>query len=144
MQKRRAILPDQAIIQLIRYTAIVISLYVLSACTAIQKDQTAPVLSILPVTDSSNLPPVISDLMNQADDQYYSAQYDQSLATLERAVRIKPRHAEIWSRMAKVYFQKQQFAQAIQHAQRSNSYIKKNDALMSFNNGLIESAGQGQ
>jgi len=108
----------------------------LAGCSYVQPVKTEP--SILPVADSAQMPSALSELMLKADQQYMQGQYPSALATLERAVRIKPRYPEIWSRMAQVYAQQGRAAQARQHAERSNSYIKSNDRLKTFNQQFID------
>ncbi|VAW60232.1 hypothetical protein MNBD_GAMMA11-2762 [hydrothermal vent metagenome] len=107
-----------------------------SSCACVQPVKTQP--GILPVADNKGMPSVISSLMVQADEQYMQGEYEAALATLERAVRIKPRYAEIWSRMAQIYAQKGDSKQAKQHAERSSSYIKNNPALKKFNDSFIQ------
>lgn len=98
---------------------------------------------VLPVADNRHMPPVIKGLLDQADQQFLQGEYDGSLATLERALRIKPRYPETWSRMAQVYLYQGKFPQTRQHAERSNSYIKDNDDLKYFNEKLIQTAREG-
>ena len=93
--------------------------------------------SILPVSDSANLPDVIKSLLSQADTLYLKSDLPGALVTLERAIRINPRYAEVWSRMAQVYFKQGHYEQARQHAKRSNSVIKNNTLLNDFNNKII-------
>jgi Flp pilus assembly protein TadD len=95
--------------------------------------------SILPVADSKELPAVIQNLMTLADQQYFDNRVDDAIVTLERAIRIRPRYPEIWSRMAYIYAQLGKQDQAYQYAQRSNSYINLNPRLKSFNDELIAS-----
>jgi len=99
-------------------------------------------VSILPVPDSPELPAVIKRLMTLADEQYHQSKTSDSIVTLERAIRIKPRYPEIWSRMAAVYAHLGKMSQAKQYAERSNTYIKNNHPLKSFNDELINSANR--
>lgn len=78
--------------------------------------------------------------MDLADKQYFESSVSDAIATLERAIRIKPRYPEIWSRMAYIYAQLGQAAQASQYAERSNSYIKRNQLLKQFNDEFIQSS----
>jgi len=116
--------------------AIVVSNLLL--CCAQPKLDTAEVTnSVLPVVDSRDLPEVIQLLIQQSDQQYLNQNLAGSLATLERAVRINPRHAEVWSRMAQIYLKQGNVEQAIQHAKRSNSVLKNNASLKAFNENII-------
>lgn len=142
MQKRIT-LPDQALFQLISY--LVICLSILTGCTTLQQDQVTEDVqpSIIPVVDSNEMPRAIRKLMALADSQYREAQFEASLSSLERAIRIKPRQSETWSRMAQVYLQLGQYNKAIESARRSNSYIKDNSQLKAFNDQLIQQAESG-
>ena len=118
----------------------------LAGCSGIplpaDSGQQAPLAteSILPVADSKELPAVILNLMTLADQQYFDNRVDDAIVTLERAIRIRPRYPEIWSRMAYIYAQLGKQDQAYQYAQRSNSYINLNPQLKSFNDELIASS----
>lgn len=141
MQNRRNTLSDKTFIQLSRLCLYGLFILLISACApSVTKDISRSETRVLPVEDSSGLPTVIQSLIAQADTQTKQQHYNDALATLERAVRIKPRYPEVWSRMALVYMRLHQFPQARQHAERSNSYIKDNQALRSFNDELIEFA----
>lgn len=144
MQKWRIIPSNQTIIRLVCVCLLLVNILNVSGCSTSQLTTSSSKNSILPVSDSAQLPQAIKQLLQQADDQYHQGLYKETLATLERAIRIKPRHAEIWSRMALVYLQQQKFQQAEQHAKRSNSYIKSNSSLENFNNDLIRKALAGQ
>jgi len=120
-----------------------LSLLLLSGCVQLNLGHSPDHPGVLPVADSRQLPRVITDLIQQADQQFLQGDYNESLATLERAIRIKPRYPEVWSRMAQVYLHQGKFPQTRQHAERSNSYIKNNQDLMYFNNKLIHMAREG-
>ncbi len=98
----------------------------------------ANIPSILPMADQNNLPAAIRSLLLQADTQYSKHNPEGALATLERALRINPRYAEIWSRMAQIYFQQGDLEQAKQHAKRSISVTKNNPQFNEFNRHIIE------
>ncbi|MCW8934192.1 MAG: tetratricopeptide repeat protein [Gammaproteobacteria bacterium] len=102
-----------------------------------------PVAGILPVADNVQLPEVIKSLISQSDKLYLNNDYVGAVSTLERAVRINPRYAEVWSRMAQVYLTQGNLEQAKQHAKRSNSVVKDNSKLREFNNKII-SGGSGE
>lgn len=136
---------NQTILQLALISSVLASVFI-AGCSNIplpaDSGQAAPVASasILPVADSKELPAVILNLMTLADQQYFDNRVDDAIATLERAIRIRPRYPEIWSRMAYIYIQQGKLDQAFQYAQRSNSYINLNPRLKSFNDELIASS----
>lgn len=145
MRYRWSFRSNQAILQLALISALMVSL-LLAGCSGIplpaDSGQQAPLAteSILPVADSKELPAVILNLMTLADQQYFDNRVDDAIVTLERAIRIRPRYPEIWSRMAYIYAQLGKQDQAYQYAQRSNSYINLNPQLKSFNDELIASS----
>jgi len=117
---------------------LLLSLFLFTACSP-QAVLDKPASGVLPVADSAQLPDVIKTLISQSDHQFLNNDFAGALATLERAVRINPRYAEVWSRMAQVYLKQGKIEQARQHAKRSNSVIKNNDSLRKFNNEIITS-----
>jgi len=142
----RFIQSAQKLIQLVLLLTFIGLLLVTSSCSVGPgmgtKDMQIQVVSILPVADSPQLPAVIKRLVNLADEQFNQSKISDSIVTLERAIRIKPRYPEIWSRMAAVYAHLGKMAQAKQYAERSNSYINNNHPLKSFNDDLINSANR--
>jgi len=142
----RFIQSAQKLIQVVLSLTFIGLLLVTSSCSVGPsmgtKDEQIQVVSILPVADSPLLPAVIKRLMNLADEQFNQSKTSDSIVTLERAIRIKPRYPEIWSRMAAVYAHLGKMTQAKQYAERSNSYISNNHPLKSFNDDLINSANR--
>jgi len=146
MYYRRFYQSAQTLIQLVLSSSILGLFLFTSSCTIGpdigSKDELIEHVSILPVPDSPELPAVIKRLMNLADQQFHLSKTADSIVTLERAIRIKPRYPEIWSRMAAVYAHLGKLSEAKQYAERSNSYIKNNRPLKSFNDDLINSANR--
>lgn len=143
MQKRWITISAQTIIQLVTVSVVSLVLFVSAGCSGLQTDQPPADSQVLPVTDPADMPQAIQKLVATADQQFINGQFNESLATLERAIRIKPRQAEVWSRMAKIYSRLEQHSQALQYARRSNGYIRNNPPLKQFNDALIESATAG-
>ena len=56
--------------------------------------------------------PAVVALLGSADEKAVSGRLDEAAAALERAVRIDPRDAEIWVRLADVRLRQQQYRQA--------------------------------
>lgn len=145
MRYRWSFRSNQTIFQLAWVGAVLASLFI-AGCSGIPlpadsgQQKTIATASILPVADSKELPAVIQNLMTLADQQYFDNRVDDAIVTLERAIRIRPRYPEIWSRMAYIYAQLGKQDQAFQYAQRSNSYINLNPRLKSFNDELIASS----
>jgi len=120
-----------------KIAALLVLLLWLGGCTQTRPGEADPANRVLPVEDSYDLPDVIKTLINQSDEQYLNQNLAGSLATLERAIRINPRHGEVWSRMAQVYLKLGNLEQAKQHAKRSNSVLKNNPQLKAFNDRII-------
>jgi hypothetical protein len=68
----------------------------------------------------------VVSLMRKAADARAQGQLDLAASQLERAQRIEPRNYFVWSALAKVYLDQQQFDQAISVAGKSNSLARGN------------------
>lgn len=84
--------------------------------------------------------PAVVALLQNADAQQQSGQYDHAAATLERALRIEPDNAQLWHRLGQVRLQQQQWAQAEQMAQKSLRLLAGDRALAAANWRLIATA----
>ncbi len=84
-------------------------------------------------TETVTLSPAMQKLLEQSDQSINAQNWTQAVAILERALRINPKQAEAWSRMAVVYLGKNQPEQSINMAKRSNSYASRNPTLESYN-----------
>ncbi len=84
--------------------------------------------------------PVIIALLEDADKYSGQGQSAKAAATLERALRIEPRNALLWHRLAVVRFQQQQWQQTIAMARKSIALAGNNRNLKSDNWGLIAKA----
>lgn len=80
---------------------------------------------------------VIVALLDDADNLASVGKSDQAAATIERALRIEPRNALLWHRLATIRIQQQQWQQAIAMARKSNALASNNDKLKSENWGVI-------
>ncbi len=84
--------------------------------------------------------PVIVALLNEADQFSKQGQSEKAAATIERALRIEPKNALLWHRLAVVRMQQQQWQQAIVMARKSNALAANNKQLKSDNWALIAAA----
>ena len=82
----------------------------------------------------------VAALLAKADRQEYQAHWEQAAALLERALRIKPRNARLWHRLAKIRLQQGQYEMAESLAQKSNALAKDDEELKQGNAELIEAA----
>lgn len=79
-------------------------------------------------------------LLAKAERQEYQAHWEQAAALLERALRIKPRNARLWHRLAKIRLQQGRYAMAESLAQKSTALAKDDEELKHANAELIEAA----
>lgn len=82
----------------------------------------APPISKLPESNvaAPDLPPAADALARQAESQRQAGDYAGAAASLERSLRIAPREAYLWNRLARVRMEQGQSAQAGNLASRSN------------------------
>jgi tetratricopeptide (TPR) repeat protein len=93
-----------------------------------------------PAAASTSLPPAADTLARQAEQQRQSGDYVGAAATLERALRIAPREAYLWNRLARVRLEQGLPAQAQNFASRSNSL--SSDATLKQDNGRVIAAAR--
>ena len=84
----------------------------------------------------------VAQLLQQADDLMAESKFDKSSDKLERLVRIEPRFAQAWSRLAWMALKGGDAKRSHQLAQRSNSYSRDNTNLKLLNWQFILKAGE--
>ena len=84
--------------------------------------------------------PVVRRLMASASTAMDNGDTTSAVNSLERALRIEPRNAVLWNRLAKVRFRQENWQQAIQLASRSNTLTGDNPGLRRDNWNLIANA----
>jgi len=84
--------------------------------------------------------PAVVALLEQATQQAGRGQADQAAATLERALRIDPRHAGLWHRLAAMRLSQRRYREAIDLASRSNALAGGDARLLAGNGAVIERA----
>ena len=84
--------------------------------------------------------PAVLALLTEADRQIGSGQIDNAAATLERAIRIKPKSAQLWHKMAQLRLQQHQPGQAENLAKKSNVLAHGDRDLIRRNWSLIAEA----
>jgi tetratricopeptide (TPR) repeat protein len=93
-----------------------------------------------PVTPKYSRPQpakAVQALSKRAEDQRASGQLVAAAASLERALRIEPKNALLWNRLAHVRFEQKQYALASSLAAKSNAFAGQDQALRADNNKLI-------
>ena len=83
------------------------------------------------------LPAAASALAAQAEQQRERGDYVAAAATLERAIRIQPREAYLWNRLARVRLDQNNYDQAGSLAQKSNTLSKDQGQIKQDNWGMI-------
>lgn len=79
----------------------------------------------------------IEQLLDKAASQVQQRQFDTAAATLERALRLEPKNAEIWHLLAQVRLHQGQYQQAEAMAEKSNHFTGSNYSLQERNNHVI-------
>ena len=96
----------------------------------------------LPTKASEN--PAILSLMKQASRQQQSGDNVGAARTLERAIRISPRYAELYYRLSEVRFAQQDFGQSEQLCRKAISLASGNSDLLARSRSLMAKAQQAQ
>lgn len=78
--------------------------------------------------------------MRDAERQAQAKDYSAAAATLERALRIEPRNAYLWNRLARVRLEQGQYHLASNLADRSNALAGTAAQLKQDNWGIIATA----
>lgn len=79
-----------------------------------------------------------AELIAQADTLQQSGDIHGAIARVERAVRLEPRNAHAWHRLATLHFASGDLNKAEQFARRSNQFAAGNRALIDANQQLLE------
>jgi len=82
----------------------------------------------------------VTTLLAKVEAQESQAHWERAAALLERALRIEPRNAQLWHRLAKIRLQQGRYGMAESLAQKSNALAKDDEALKRRNAELIEIA----
>ena len=88
-----------------------------------------PAIRAEPMPGSPKASPVVAGLMASAEDQQRDGQLDGAANLLERALRIEPRNAQLWSRLADIRYAQQNWQQSVQMAVKSNTLADSDSAL---------------
>lgn len=92
------------------------------------------------VLAAPGLSAAMSDLLGRADRAIQQRQWSVASGMLERALRIDPKQAQAWTRMALVKLGENNPQQGIHMAKKSNRYARNNKPLMAYNWALIARA----
>ena len=89
---------------------------------------------------TTQLSPAMADLISRADAAIDQQRWPDASALLERALRVNPKQAEAWTRMAVVKLGTGNPEQSIQMARKSNRHARDSRSLMAYNWLLISRA----
>ena len=98
--------------------------------------------TIPPVSPTST--PTVQNIQAQATQLSNRGLFAAAAQTLERGLRIAPKNASLWSQLATVRLQQQQYGQAQSMAQKSNTLAGANAPLIQKNNSIIIEAQKQQ
>lgn len=82
-----------------------------------------------PLPEQRSESPVVQRLLASAEQQSNAGDREAAANSLERALRIEPRNAVLWSRLADVRYTQGEWRQSIQFAAKSNTLSGENQAL---------------
>jgi predicted Zn-dependent protease len=111
-----------------------------------------PVGEVAPPPQDASAPPVaaaqgnpaVLALLGNAQSQQQAGNYEQAAAALERALRLEPRNAMLWHRLAQVRLRQGQWRNAIDFAAKSNSLAGGERKLQASNWLVIAQAKERQ
>ena len=105
---------------------------------AVPVPEAIPVPEAVPERESTpKISPIAADFSKQATEQVRQGRSDLAAATLERGLRIAPKEAVLWSQLAEIKLQQQQYLQARSLAAKSNSLAGTNTAITEKNHWII-------
>jgi Tfp pilus assembly protein PilF len=119
----------------VKNTIIVLSL-LLSACVSSPQPET-PMMDISSEQDTHR---ATSSLLAKVDVQEGAQNWERAAALLERALRIEPRNAQLWHRLAQVRLQQGQYHLAESLARKSNALARDDIQLQEKNTRLLKQA----
>jgi len=118
------------------YAKIIVLTIFLTACASSPQ----PVTPMMDISSEQNTRRATSSLLAKVDIQEGEQNWERAAALLERALRIEPRSAQLWHRLAQVRLQQGQHQLAANLAQKSNALAGGNIQLREKNNRLLKQA----
>lgn len=91
-----------------------------------------------PVRQAPKSDIIATNFSRQAAEQINQGRPDLAAATLERGLRAAPKDAMLWSQLAEVQLQQENYLQARSLAAKSNSLAGTNTAIVKKNHEIIE------
>ena len=78
---------------------------------------------------SAKSSPVVAGLMSSAESHQRAGNLDRAANALERALRIEPRNAQLWNRLADIRYAQKNWQQSVQMAAKSNTLAGQDTGL---------------
>lgn len=103
-------------------------------------DEDAVVITPLPPPATASSGGAVVALLDQAEGYHRAGDVGNEAATIERALRIDPRNASLWHRLANVRLDQGRAQEAVQLALKSNALAGDNRALQVSNWQLVARA----
>ena len=119
----------------IQIITLVLSL-LLTACSSTPQ-QVMPMMDISSDQDAHR---ATTSLLAKVDVQEGAQNWERAAALLERALRIEPRNAQLWHRLAQIRLQQGQYHAAENLARKSNTLARGDDQLQERNARLLKQA----
>ena len=92
------------------------------------------------VNSSSSANAAVTSLVSSADNSIKHGDYRAASAAIERALRLDPKNADLWHRLAQVRLRQSEYAQVESLSLKSNALSNGNKPLMARNWSLIGKA----
>ena len=106
------------------------------ACTTTPASRTSQVQ----ISSEQDAGRATTSLLAKVDLQEKEAHWERAAALLERALRIEPRNAQLWYRLARIHLQQGQYHRAISLAEKSNALARDDAELQMKNERILKQA----
>lgn len=125
--------------------AVIGLMLVLAGCTTTPKPEGSHIGTTRPVAESARfnssttlqIGPGAGAMLQKAEEYTRAGRFDLAITTLERALRMEPRNAWIWNRLAAAHLEARNRQQAAHLATKSNALVSEEHPLRVLNNQII-------
>ena len=97
-------------------------------------------IEVEPLSSAPEMSAVARRLLVSSETQSNAGDWDSAANSLERALRLEPRNALLWNKLASVRYQQQDWQQAVQLAAKSNTLSGQNVGLRRQNWNMMANA----
>ncbi len=118
------------------HAKIIVLTIFLTACASSPQ----PVTPMMDISSEQDTRRATSSLLAKVEIQEGAQNWERAAALLERALRIEPRDAQLWHRLAQIRLQQGQYHLAASLAQKSNALAGDNVQLKEKNTRLVKQA----